>query len=118
MAPVEKVFPYVSYHGRYYPIIPVIIRGRERTIIYALVDSGASISLFPTSVADDAGIDLEDTDQAYLAGIGGYVKAFIKKGVRVSIEELGRYRSQSRLQSTLSQIWQYWAAKASSKRSK
>jgi len=88
--PGEKVFPYVLYHKRYYPIIPIIIEGRERTIIHALVDSGATISLFHTSIADDAGIDLEDAEQVYLAGVGGYIKAHVKKQVGVSIEGLGR----------------------------
>ncbi|RLG83096.1 MAG: hypothetical protein DRO40_05680 [Thermoprotei archaeon] len=85
----EKVFPYVLYRGKFYPVIPVVIEGREKAIVHALVDSGATISLFHTSIADDIGIDLEDTEQAYLAGIGGYVKAYIKKQVKISIEELG-----------------------------
>ncbi len=34
-------------------------------------------------------MDLEDAGQAYLAGIRGYVKAYIKKQVRITIEELG-----------------------------
>ena len=84
-----KIFPYVLYHGRFYPIIPVLIEGKERIIVHALVDSGATISLFPTSIAEDAGIDLGDAEQAYLAGVGGYVRAYVKKQVRVTIGELG-----------------------------
>ncbi len=66
----KRTFPYVLYHGRYYPIIPVVIEGRERSVVHALVDSGATVSLFHTSIAEDAGIDLKDTEQVYLAGIG------------------------------------------------
>lgn len=62
----------------------------ERTIVHALVDSGATISLFHTCIADDAGIDLEDAEQVYLAGIGGYIKAYVKKQVKASIEGLGK----------------------------
>ncbi|BAN89680.1 aspartyl protease family protein [Aeropyrum camini] len=87
--PKEKVFPYTMYRERYYPIIPVVIEGRERTVIYALVDSGATVSLFHTGVAEDAGIDLDDAEQVYLAGVGGYVRAYIKKRVRIMVEGLG-----------------------------
>ncbi|RLG88573.1 MAG: hypothetical protein DRO18_01165 [Thermoprotei archaeon] len=82
----RKAFPYVLYRGRFYPIIPVVIEGKERIVVYALVDSGATISLFHMSIAEDAGIDLKDAEQVYLAGIGGYVRAYIKKQVRVAIE--------------------------------
>ena len=85
----EKVFPYVLYRGKFYPIIPVVIEGREKAIIHALVDSGATISLFHINIAEDIGIDLKDAEQVYLAGIGGYVKAYIKKRVKISVEELG-----------------------------
>ncbi|MEB3806174.1 MAG: retropepsin-like domain-containing protein [Desulfurococcales archaeon] len=85
----ERIFPYIAYHGRFYPIIPVIVEGREKAVVYALVDSGATMSLFHTSIAEDIGIDLTDSEQEYLAGIGGYVKAYIKKQVRVIIEGLG-----------------------------
>ncbi len=85
----KRTFPYVLYHRRYYPIIPVVIEGRERSVVHALVDSGATVSLFHTSIAEDAGIDLKDTDQVYLAGIGGYVRAHIKRQVKASIEGLG-----------------------------
>ena len=85
----EKVFPYTSYRGRFYPIIPVVIEGRDRAVVYALVDSGATISLFHISIAEDVGIDLEDAEPVYLAGIGGYIRAYIKKRVKISIEGLG-----------------------------
>jgi len=85
----EKVFPYVLYRKRFYPIIPVVIEGKERTVVHALVDSGATISLFHTSIAEDIRIDLDDAERVYLAGIGGYIRAYIKKQVRMSIEELG-----------------------------
>ena len=85
----ERIFPYIVYRGRFYPIIPVIIEGRERAIVHALVDSGATVSLFHASIAEDIGIDLADAEQVYLAGIGGYVKAYVKKQVKITIEGLG-----------------------------
>lgn len=77
-----KTFPYVLYRKRFYPIIPVVIEGSERTVVYALVDSGAALSLFHTSIAEDVGIDLDDAEQVYLAGIGGYIRAYIKRQVK------------------------------------
>jgi len=87
----EKAFPYVLYRGRFYPIIPVVVEGEERAIVHALVDSGATISLFHVSIAEDIGIDLGDAEQVYLAGIGGYVKAYTRKQVKISVEELGSF---------------------------
>ena len=52
------------------------------------MDSCVTISLFHTNIAEDAGIDLRDAEQAYLAGIGSYVIAYVKKHVKISIEEL------------------------------
>lgn len=81
-------FPYITYKRRSYPIIPVVIEGRRRALVYALVDSGATISLFPTSIAEDTGIDLQDAEQTYLAGIGGYVRAYVVNEVKIVIEGL------------------------------
>jgi len=71
-------------------MIPVVIRARYITKLYALVDSGATVSLFHISVADDAGIDLKDAEKEYLAGVGGYIPAYIKKEVKLEIEGLGK----------------------------
>ena len=75
--------------GDSYPIIPVIIEGKEKTVVHALVDSGATISLFHTSIAEDAGIDLGDAERAYLAGVGGYVRVYVKGQVKITVEGLG-----------------------------
>ena len=85
----ERVFPYIVYRGRFYPIIPVIVEVREKSVVHALVDSGATVSLFHTSIAEDIGIDLTGAEQVYLAGIGGYVRAYVKKQLKVTIEGLG-----------------------------
>jgi len=86
------VFSYVNVRGRYYPMIPVVIRAKYITKLYALVDSGATVSLFHISVADDAGIDLRDAEKEYLAGVGGYISAYIKKEVELEIEGLGKLK--------------------------
>ncbi len=87
-----KKFAYMNIRGRYYPMIPVIIRAKHVTKLYALIDSGATVSLFHTSIAEDAGIDLTGAKEEYLAGIGGYVPAYIKEDVSIEIKDLGDLR--------------------------
>lgn len=43
MVSSSKTFRYVNIHGRFYPIIPVIVKGKRITRLYALVDSGAVV---------------------------------------------------------------------------
>ena len=40
----------------------IVIEGKERTIVYALVGNGATISLFHVSIAEDIGIELETAE--------------------------------------------------------
>jgi len=41
------VFPYVRFHEKSYPLIPVTLRHRQHNVnTFALLDSGASISVF------------------------------------------------------------------------
>ena len=54
----QLVFDYVERHGRLYPLVPVTLQAREELTLYALVDSGAIISLFPEDVANAIGLDL------------------------------------------------------------
>lgn len=45
-------FPYVRFHGRHYPLIPVSLRrGAYSVNTFALLDSGASISIFRPEIA-------------------------------------------------------------------
>ncbi len=74
-------------------MIPVVIRARYVTKLYALVDSGTTISLFHISVANGAGIDLRDAEKEYLAGVGGYVPAYVKKEIELEIEGLGKLKA-------------------------
>ncbi len=45
-------FPYVRFHDAYYPLIPVTLkRGRTLVRTFALIDSGASFSVFRPEIA-------------------------------------------------------------------
>ncbi len=46
-------FPYVRFHGNHYPLIPVTLRRAKRLVkTFALLDSGASISVFRPEIAE------------------------------------------------------------------
>ncbi|MCE4623550.1 MAG: retropepsin-like domain-containing protein [Caldisphaeraceae archaeon] len=89
---VDRVeFRYIEYYGRNYPLVPLRLLGSNgKLLVYALVDSGATISLFHRSIAEYAGIELGDAKPVYLAGVGGYVKALLKRRVDIEIEGIGR----------------------------
>jgi hypothetical protein len=45
-------FPYVKFHGRSYPLIPITLRHNRRAVnTFALLDSGASVSVFRPEIA-------------------------------------------------------------------
>ena len=49
--------PYSHLGGLYYPLVPVTLAGRIKTL--ALVDSGASFSVFKVEVARELGISIK-----------------------------------------------------------
>lgn len=45
-------FPYVRFHGKYYPLVPLTLRhGRFGVSTFALLDSGASVCVFRPEIA-------------------------------------------------------------------
>jgi len=83
------IYSYLVRKNRFYPIIPVVVKGTKELTIYALVDSGAVISLFHNQVADAIGIDLSRGKPIYLPGIVGYVKGVLIDDVVIELRELG-----------------------------
>ena len=56
-SPTMYQFPYVRFHGKYYPLIPLTLNRESRTVnTFALLDSGASISVFRPEIAEALGI--------------------------------------------------------------
>ncbi len=46
-------FPYVRFHGKFYPLIPIALSRGDRSVnTFALLDSGASISVFRPEIAE------------------------------------------------------------------
>ncbi len=90
----EKEYNYIYCREQYYPYIPITIHGKKKGIFYALVDSGASMSLFHSSIAEDLGIALEDSEKVILIGVCGVlesIQAYLKDKVQVSLEGLGTF---------------------------
>lgn len=72
-------FPYkADAKGNVFPIIPLTLKsGNKKKDFFALVDSGATISIFRAEVADILGIEIEKGEQLYLGGVGGHIKGYL-----------------------------------------
>ena len=83
------VFPYrKDAKGDYYPVIPIaLISGNKKREYFALIDSGATISIFRPEVSESLGIIIEKGKEVYLGGVGGRIKGFIHN---VKIEIAGK----------------------------
>lgn len=75
----QILFPYQrNSQGLYFPIIPVSLSFRsKKTDTLALIDSGATISIFKSDVAETLKINIERGEEIYMGGVGGRIKGFI-----------------------------------------
>ncbi len=73
------VFPYYKNpDGAYFPIIPLQLRSQKKNLdSSALIDSGATISIFRTDVAEYLGIPIQKGKEIFLGGVGGRIKGYI-----------------------------------------
>lgn len=73
------IFPYQKDHkGSWYPIIPVRLFNSDKLVdSSALIDSGATISIFKEDVAKPLGINIEKGEEIFLGGVGGRIKGYI-----------------------------------------
>lgn len=77
---VRYKFPYARFHGKSYPLIPVTLsRGRRRVNTFALLDSGASISVFRPEIAKALRVSNKGRSQMRLGTGGGGVDIRISK---------------------------------------
>jgi hypothetical protein len=66
--------------GEFFPVIPLAIHYKKKRVeVYALVDSGATTSIFRPEVAEQLGIKIEKGKELYLTGVGGRIKGFLHK---------------------------------------
>jgi len=77
---MEKEFKYSKENNRWFPTINVMLQGPVRRRVFkALIDSGASFSVFRAEVADYLGISVEKGKPIYLTGIGGRILGYLHK---------------------------------------
>lgn len=80
-------FPYVRFHGKFYPLIPLTLRhGTNFVNTFALLDSGASISVFRPEIARALHLKKGGGEKARLNTASGGVNISIRK-VQVEVEE-------------------------------
>ncbi len=80
-------FPYVHFHGRAYPLIPLTLRRGDRAVrTFALLDSGASISVFRPEIAKALQIPLTRSNGMRLGTPRGGVDIRLAT-IHVSVEE-------------------------------
>lgn len=74
------VFPYrESTSGDFFPIVNFNLHYKGNVInTSALIDSGATISIFREEVAEELGLEIEKGKETYLGGIGGRIKGYIQ----------------------------------------
>ena len=74
-------FPYkTDGQGNSFPVIPLSLKfSNRKKEFFALVDSGATISIFRSEVAESLGINVNNGKETYLGGVGGRIKGYIHK---------------------------------------
>ena len=72
-------FRYYYNGDNYFPAIPlyVVITKSKKLKFHALIDSGATISVFKDEIAEQIGITVESGIETYLGGVGGRIKGYI-----------------------------------------
>ena len=74
-------FPYQkSASSDRFPVIGLTVFHKDNiSQTSALIDSGATISVFKDEVASQLGIEIERGKETYLGGVGGRIKGYIHK---------------------------------------
>jgi hypothetical protein len=71
-------FKYKFSNYNYYPIVSVSLSNKKlSTKTSALIDSGASISIFSETVANTLNINIESGEKRVLGGVGGRIVGYV-----------------------------------------
>jgi len=73
------VFPYrQDARGLLFPIVPLRFHiGKTIIDSGALIDSGATVSIFKEDVALSLGLEIEKGKEIWLGGVGGHIKGYL-----------------------------------------
>lgn len=81
-------FPYVRFHGRYYPLIPISLKkGEHQVNTFALIDSGASFSVFRPEIANALHLPRKPKEIVRMGTIHGGINIGMSN-LNVTIENL------------------------------
>jgi hypothetical protein len=70
-------FPYLRKGRQFFPVADVALEVPQRSLtVKALVDSGATLSVFRAEVLEYLGIPLSRGEKMYLEGIGGRILGY------------------------------------------
>lgn len=77
----KNIFSYQkNSQDQYFPIVPVTLSYKlQKADTSALIDSGATISIFKEDVADLLGIKIENGEEIFMGGVGGRIKGYLHK---------------------------------------
>ena len=85
---MKRGFSYIQKGQQSFPVINIkCMNNRNALVVKALVDSGASFSVFRPEIAEHLGIKLEQGKQIYLEGIGGRILGYLH---RIKVEVAGK----------------------------
>jgi len=74
---MSNSFSYLKKDNQYFPILEVNLKRKLK--VKALVDSGATLSVFRPEIADYLEIPIFKGKQVYLTGIGGRILGYIHR---------------------------------------
>jgi len=85
---VKREFSYLRKGGQFYPLIDIELTGPKGTLVVkALVDSGASLSIFRPEIANYLAIPVKKGQGLYFQGIKGRILGYLHRvPVRVNQE--------------------------------
>ena len=73
-------YPYLKLRERFFPIIPIKLVSNDIIVdTLAYLDSGASVSLFRSDIANQMNIDIEDGEKIHLEGISGKIAVYVHR---------------------------------------
>ena len=82
---MRLITPYVEKDTQWYPIIGVTLTHEGQSLnVKALIDSGASFSIFRSEIAEYLGIEIDRGEKLYLEGVGGRILGYLHE-VELSI---------------------------------
>jgi len=86
---MKRQFSYLRKGSQYYPLIDIELTGPKGSLVVkALVDSGASLSIFRPEIANYLAIPIKTGESLYFHGIKGKIRGYLHRvPVRVSSEK-------------------------------